>query len=90
MRDQFVHLANNAVSSKSTDFSSTGIEGNMWTKDQFVEYLDSLSDKDGLQLWQMIRNKMKGIIVGCFGCVQDMIEVCFFDLLIFEESKAFF
>jgi hypothetical protein len=39
LADKFVHLANNSIQKHSPDFSSSGIEGNMWTSHQFAAFL---------------------------------------------------
>ena len=104
LNDRFVHLANNAVSSKSKDFKSTGIEGNMWTKLQLIDFLASYrktgdgsgSLKSSEEVWETINSKMKTIVECCFSCVQDMMdsrvhsfEVFGFDFMLDEQLNVY-
>lgn len=90
LENRFIHLANNAVSAKSTDFHETGIKGNMWRKQDFVAFLSSLSASQctatrdsqdhqqkhrGEERWSCIEKQMRSIIQSCFSCVQTMVEV---------------
>jgi len=72
LEDRFIHLANNSVSKQSEKFSSGPIEGNMWSKDDFLAYLAS----QGLgNAWDdKIKLVMHEIVKLAISCVQESIE----------------
>ena len=74
LEDKFKHLANNSISKKSPKFDATPIEGSMWRRNQFVEYLNS-QGKDGERLWnERVVTQMKQAAQASLKCVQSMVE----------------
>eukprot|EP01016_Furgasonia_blochmanni_P045421 TRINITY_DN6399_c0_g1_i1.p1 TRINITY_DN6399_c0_g1~~TRINITY_DN6399_c0_g1_i1.p1 ORF type:complete len:341 (+),score=84.83 TRINITY_DN6399_c0_g1_i1:63-1085(+) len=71
--NRFVHLTNNSVAKHSQHFYNAPIEGNMWTCQQFSEYLSSL--RGGVDVFKKeIQPGMKQIVAWSLLCVQDMVE----------------
>jgi len=72
--DKFVHLANNSVSKLSENFHGGPIDENMWTRDQFISYLDSIGHSGKAKWFNDIKLGMQDIVKGSFASVQDYVH----------------
>eukprot|EP00002_Diphylleia_rotans_P020500 TRINITY_DN3974_c1_g1_i6.p1 TRINITY_DN3974_c1_g1~~TRINITY_DN3974_c1_g1_i6.p1 ORF type:complete len:725 (-),score=132.85 TRINITY_DN3974_c1_g1_i6:1220-3394(-) len=72
--DKFAHLCNNSIQKYSEDFNSNAqIEGNMWSSDEFADYLRRAYGSDDIWLKQ-IQPALKKIVISTLKCGQDTIE----------------
>lgn len=59
----YSHLTNNSIAKHSEHFKETKIEGNMWEKSQFADFL---VNRYGKECWTEIQNRIKKIIICSF------------------------
>lgn len=86
---RFSHLTNNSIAKYSEKFNSSEIKGNMWSMEEFAEYLKNIANKD--VFFEQIQPKMKKIAINVLKSVEDMpvcrkksMELYGFDFMIDE------
>ena len=72
IKNLFSHLTNNAIACKSNKFDNSNIPENMWYIGNFRNYLNETYGKDIYT--EVIRPKMKDIIIYSLESVQDVIK----------------
>lgn len=72
LKNRFIHLTNNSVAKNAENFENTEIEGSMWHSEEFGEWVNEECGKDLYE--EMIKPKIKDIVLYTLECVQDMVE----------------
>jgi tubulin monoglycylase TTLL3/8 len=67
----FSHLTNNSIAKNSSQFTNSPIRENMWSYQDFLNYLDKAYDSKGLD--KLIKDQIKRIVYATFMTAQDKI-----------------
>ena len=93
MSNLYSHLTNNSIAKHSEHFKETKIEGNMWERHQFAEFLQNRYGKD---CWNEIQKKIKNIIICSFEAArhemkqrQNSCELFGYDVMIDENLNVY-
>ena len=93
MSNLYSHLTNNSIAKHSEHFRETKIEGNMWERHQFAEFLQKRYGKD---CWKEIQQKIKNIIICSFEAArhemkqrQNSFELFGYDVMIDENLNVY-
>ena len=93
MSNLYSHLTNNSIAKHSEHFRETKIEGNMWERHQFAEFLQKRYGKD---CWREIQQKIKNIIICSFEAArhemkqrQNSFELFGYDVMIDENLNVY-
>ena len=93
MSNLYSHLTNNSIAKHSEHFRETKIEGNMWERHQFAEFLQKRYGKD---CWREIQQKIKNIIICSFEAArhemkqrQNSFELFGYDVMIDEKLNVY-
>ena len=93
MSNLYSHLTNNSIAKHSEHFRETKIEGNMWERHQFAEFLQNRYGKD---CWKEIQQKIKNIIICSFEAArhemkqrQNSFELFGYDVMIDENLNVY-
>ena len=93
MSNLYSHLTNNSIAKHSEHFRETKIEGNMWERHQFAEFLQNRFGKD---CWKEIQQKIKNIIICSFEAArhemkqrQNSFELFGYDVMIDENLNVY-
>ncbi|CAK70615.1 unnamed protein product (macronuclear) [Paramecium tetraurelia] len=92
-QNKFAHLTNNAIAKHSQKFYESDIKGNMWTQEEFQQYLVEQYGWDVFA--EKIQSKLKEIVVNSLKCCCDQMknrrrsfEVYGYDFMIDEQFNT--
>ncbi|CAD8066522.1 unnamed protein product [Paramecium primaurelia] len=91
--NRFAHLTNNAIAKYSQKFHKSEIKGNMWTQDDFQQYL---IEEFGWDVFaERIQPKFKEIVINSLRCCSDQLknrkrsfEVYGYDFMIDDQFNS--
>ncbi|CAK59037.1 unnamed protein product (macronuclear) [Paramecium tetraurelia] len=92
-QNRFAHLTNNAIAKYSQKFHKSEIKGNMWTQDDFQQYL---IEEFGWDVFgEKIQPKFKEIVINSLRCCSDQLknrkrsfEVYGYDFMIDDQFNS--
>lgn len=90
LNNRFIHLTNNSIAKYSEQFEKSEIEGNMWSMQEFINYLIAATGEDVFN--NNILPKFKQYVIHTLKSVKEMVskrkntfEIFGFDFMIDEN-----